>query len=136
MRYALRFGTPRQCNTQVRYALRFEDLCLGNRYTTTIHVINSAIVKLSKLTVATKVFRGISGIGLPQSFLKGNEFGVRGGIEGAFMSTTLDRNVAMQYASSKGVGIVFEIRQVRSNSLRMVVSCSTPPLGEWASCLR
>ena len=99
-------------------------------------MINSAIVKLSKLTVATKVFRGISGKALPESFLKENDFGVKGGIEGAFMSTTLDRNVAMQYASTKGLGIVFEIRQVRSTSLSMVVSCSTPPLGEWASCLR
>ena len=32
-----------------------------NTYTTTLHAINSAIVKLGKLTVATKVYRGISG---------------------------------------------------------------------------
>ena len=32
-----------------------------NTYTTTLHAINSSIVKLGKLTVATKVFRGISG---------------------------------------------------------------------------
>ena len=34
---------------------RWLDLCHGNRYTTTIHVVNSLIVKSSKLTKATKV---------------------------------------------------------------------------------
>ena len=43
----------------------FEELCFGNKYTTTLHAINSAIVKLSKLTKATKVYRGLSGRGLP-----------------------------------------------------------------------
>ena len=40
-----------------------------------------------------------------------NEYGVRGGIEGAFMSTTVDRQVAMNYAASGTSGIVFEIQQ-------------------------
>ena len=33
-----------------------------NKYTTTLHAINSAVIKLGKLTIATKVFRGISGM--------------------------------------------------------------------------
>ena len=37
-------------------AIRSEHL---NTYVTTLHAINSSIVKLSKLTVASKVFRGI-----------------------------------------------------------------------------
>lgn len=84
-----------------------------NTYTTTVHVINSAIVKLSKLSNATKVYRGVSGRVLPKEFWEANAFGVRGGIDGAFMSTTTDREVAMQYASSgkEGVGFVFEIQQ-------------------------
>ena len=69
-----------------------------NTYTTTLHVINSAIIKLGKLTVACKVYRGISGRVLPEQFWKPNEFGVKGGIEAAFMSTTSDRAVAVQYA--------------------------------------
>ena len=32
-----------------------------NTYTTSLHAINSAVVKMGKLTVATKVYRGISG---------------------------------------------------------------------------
>ena len=68
-----------------------------NRYTTTLHVINSGIVKTSKLTFASKVYRGVSGMTLPDAFWQANSHGVRGGIEGAFMSTTKDRRVAMQY---------------------------------------
>ena len=82
-----------------------------NRYTTTLHVINSGIVKTSKLTFAGKVYRGVAGMALPDAFWQANADGVRGGIEGAFMSTTKDRRVAMQYAASGGKGIVFEIQQ-------------------------
>ena len=111
-----------------------------NAYVTTLHAINSAVVKLSKLTRATKVFRGIAGRVLPEQFWKvgqlsmnparsnrpigltapcvrtcaqANTNGVRGGIEGGFMSTTTDEKVAKQYASSgtDGVGFVFEIQQ-------------------------
>ena len=109
-----------------------------NRYTTTLHAINSAIIKLGKLTVAEKVYRGIAGMQLPEQFWNANEcvqpnhsqprrpgvrsalpargipaclsctphrFNVRGGIEPAFMSTTLQRDVAMHYAAG---GIVLE----------------------------
>ena len=40
---------------------RWNEICLGNRYTTTLHVINSAVVKLGKLQVAEKVYRGVTG---------------------------------------------------------------------------
>ena len=84
-----------------------------NIYTTTLHAINSSIVKLGKLTIATKVYRGLSGFVLPEQFWEANEFGVKGGIEGAFMSTTTDRAVAMSYAAGSGgrAGFVFEIQQ-------------------------
>ena len=59
-----------------------------NKYTTTLHGINSAIIKLSKLTRATKIYRGIAGMKLPDEFWTPNEFDVRGGIESAFMSTS------------------------------------------------
>ena len=42
--------------------------CKGNHYVTTTHVINSAIVKSSKLTKARKVYRGVTGGMLPESF--------------------------------------------------------------------
>ena len=48
----------------------------------------------------------------PTQFWKANEYGVKGGIEGGFMSTTLDRSVAMSYAASTGgaAGFVFEMQ--------------------------
>ena len=80
-------------------------------YVTTLHAINSGIIKLSKQTKACTVYRGVAGGVLPEQFWTPNEHGVRGGIEGAFMSTTTDRAVAMQYAASGGRGLVFEIQQ-------------------------
>ena len=32
-------------------------LCCNNKYTTTLHLINSAVIKLGKLTAVGKVFR-------------------------------------------------------------------------------
>ena len=60
----------------------------GNPYTTTLHTINSAIIKLGKLTPACKVYRGISGGVLPEQFRKPNKQNVCGGVEFSFMSTT------------------------------------------------
>lgn len=82
-----------------------------NKYTTSLHAINSAIVKLGKLTKATKVYRGVGGMALPEAFWVPNEAGVRGGIENAFMSTTLNKEVAVGYASGRGMGLVFEVQQ-------------------------
>ena len=55
-----------------------------NKYPTTLHGVNSAVIKLGKLTVATKVYRGVSGAVLPDSFWTPNAFNVCGGIESAF----------------------------------------------------
>ena len=85
--------------------------CKDNRYVTTSHAINSAIVKSSKLTSAQCVYRGVAGGILPEGFWVPNAQGVRGGIEGAFLSTTFDRSVAMHYASVPGKpAIVFELQ--------------------------
>ena len=83
----------------------------GNRYVTTVHAINSCIVKMSKLTKVAKVYRGVSGGILPQRFWEPNAQGVCGGVERAFLSATYDRSVAVHYASQTGKpGIVFEIQ--------------------------
>ena len=66
----------------------------------------------SKLTFASEVYRGVSGGRLPHHFRHADEYGVRGGVDPAFMSTTLDREVALHYAgSSGGPGVVFAIQQ-------------------------
>ena len=82
-----------------------------NPYLNTLHAINSAIVKSSKLTKATKVYRGVAGLKLPATFIRPNSHGVRGGVENGFMSTTLERSVAMSYAAGGALGLVFSIEQ-------------------------
>ena len=82
----------------------------ANLYTSTLHAINSTIVKMSKLTRAAKVYRGIANKALPAKFWEKNEFGVCGGVEAAFMSTTTMRDVAMGYAGEGSAGVVFEIQ--------------------------
>ena len=86
-------------------------LCTDNRYVTTLHAINSLVVKVGKVTRADKVYRGISGALLPDEFWAANEHGVRGGVEAAFMSTTTNRAVALEYGAGNGVGLIFEIQQ-------------------------
>ena len=88
---------------------KFMDLCLGNTYATTLHVINSAIGKLSKLTPAAKCYRGVVGT-LPREFWEPNDHNVRGGVEPSFMSTTLDKSVALEYASNASHSNVFEVQ--------------------------
>ena len=97
-----------------------------NKYSTTLHGINSAVIKLGKLTMATKVYRGVSGMKLPDKFWQANEFGVRGGVENGFMSTTLDRGVAMGYAKGDGSrpGIVIEAKQGMVNRCLLYTSPS------------
>ena len=67
------------------------------------------MLKLGKLTTAATVYRGVSGL-LPTEFWHPNRWGVCGGVENGFMSTTLDRRVAMAYAGSGGASAVYEIR--------------------------
>ena len=59
----------------------FMDLCKQNMYPTTLHAINSAVLKLGKLMKVQKVYRGLSGKKLPEQMLEKNVHGVRGGIE-------------------------------------------------------
>ena len=51
------------------------------KYATTIHAINSAIVKLAPLTVSASVFRGIAGMRLPDTFFERDSMGLMTGTE-------------------------------------------------------
>ena len=66
---------------------------------TTIHAINSCVLKLSKLTVAVPVYRGLKDAQLPPEFWVPNNFNVMGGIEFGFSSTSSDRAAALHYAT-------------------------------------
>ena len=67
---------------------QFRELCINNMYASTLHSINSAVVMLAKIQKAGQVYRGVSNAELPEAFWQPNSYGVRGGIEVAFMSTT------------------------------------------------
>jgi hypothetical protein len=78
-----------------------------------MHVINSVIVTMSKLTGAVKVYRGISGGKLPDEFwIKDAQHKARGGVEMAFLSFTLDEAVALDYIGDDKTKprILFEVQ--------------------------
>ena len=110
----------------------FEELCLGNAYVTTLNVINSCVVKLSVLTKAERVYRGLAGGLLPEAFRTADRFNVRGGVESGFMSTSLDRSVAVSYAASGSVGALFEIKQCAGPALSIP---TLTPMGYSAALL-
>jgi hypothetical protein len=66
---------------QVPFLLEaWKELCSGNKYETTLHVISAAISKLCKIQTANMLFRAPGGA-LPQQFLQKNDFNVMGGVE-------------------------------------------------------
>jgi hypothetical protein len=70
----------------------------NNFFSTTIHVLVSATVKLArtmKLPSGLKLYRGI-GKELPETFYKEDQFGRKGYMEWGFMSTTSDESIARQ----------------------------------------
>lgn len=85
-------------------------LCKDNKYTTTLHVINSALIKMGKVLPAKKVYRGLSGGVLPKQFLEANRLNIRGGIEFGFTSTTTNRNVAVSYSQGRTAKMIFELQ--------------------------
>ena len=101
-------------------------------YVTTLHAINSGIIKLSKQTKACTVYRGVAGGVLPDQFWEPNEHGVIGGIEMGFMSTTTERNVALSYTQqqSSEAKMVFEIRMGMIDRGAVPFAPRTPESGQ------
>jgi len=93
------------------FSARLETLCQGNKYTDTIHAINSGMLKLSKTTSAHTLYRGMAGLRLPDDFVAPDEYGIAGGVECGFMSATTDAQVAQEYASGSRAGVLYEIQQ-------------------------
>ena len=100
-------------------------------FRTTLHALNSAIIKLSRTQRAERVFRGAAGGVLPAEFWKPNEQNVRGGIELAFMSTTTDRDIALHYGGAANSldkpSIVFEMQMGMIDRGAPVQWCSQFP---------
>jgi NLR family CARD domain-containing protein 3 len=85
----------------------------GNKYTTTILVLVSAVLKLSqntKIPHGRRVYRGLGGMVLDDKWFVQDKRNTRGGVELGFLSTTLNRSTALEYSGVKrGRGIVLEI---------------------------
>jgi hypothetical protein len=90
---------------------RFDEVCQGTHYCTSLHSINSCIIKMSKLMKAQPIYRGSTRAKLPHAFLHANAFGIKGGIEYGFTSTTVEREQAMDYAHG-AASTVFEMEMV------------------------
>ena len=88
----------RGCGHNERLRQIRDALTAGNLYPTTIHAINSLIIKLSKLTPACTVWRGFTKATLPKKFWEPNADGFCGGVEYGFCSTTVDRAQAAYYS--------------------------------------
>jgi hypothetical protein len=81
-------------------------------FVTTIHMVSSAIIKLSGQTpmpADRTLYRGLSGLVLPSCFFLASKQGCRSGVEGAFMSCSTNKNVALQYAGKGMRATIFEI---------------------------
>ena len=68
------------------------------------------------------MYRGVAGGALPEDFWTANDDGVMGGVDMAFMSTSTDRDVALDYMKmqdKKFNRILFEVRRTQTNT----VSC-------------
>ena len=75
-----------------------------NLYSTTIHVLASAVQKVAtvmKLESGLKLYRGLGGMELPEFFYHADGDGFRGIMEYAFMSTTASKAVALEYSGIK-----------------------------------
>ena len=60
LRYSGALSAEGAEETRVSAKREFDKYCEGNKYSSTLHAINSAIVKLGKLSKAQKVYRGIA----------------------------------------------------------------------------
>ena len=94
-------------NTHLRFGLSIATTEDGvppaineRRYVTTIHAIASALKKVSRATELPqggKVYRGMSGVKLPEAFEVKDKYGCRGGVELGFMSTSTDKEQALKH---------------------------------------
>ena len=77
----------------------------GNHFSTTIHVLASAVMKLSrasKIPDGLVLYRGLGGTAdLPPSFRRADDNGCRGYAEWGFLSTTSSWSVAAMYSGAR-----------------------------------
>ena len=116
---------------------KYEKLCLGNTYAGTIYALNDGLSKLSKISRAQTVYRGVAGLRLPDEFLTADEFDVRGGVEYGCLSATTERSVALAYArGAQSTGVVYELQQTMGSRGADISWCSQYPHEREARAIR
>ena len=74
------------------------------RFATTIHVLVSATMKISRaqrVPSGLKLYRGLGGMmELPEGFYRADDRGCRGCMEWGFLSTTSDKHAALEVCCS------------------------------------
>jgi hypothetical protein len=96
----------------------------GNTFATTIFVLVSAVTKVAKCTriaEGTLLYRGLGGLmDLPRHFFNADENGASGFVDWGFMSTSSDRDVALEYSGMK---------QRRPKAMVMVIEATSVDKG-------
>ena len=93
--------------------VKYLDKLGPSAFVTTLHVINSGILKMarvSRLPPLGFVYRGLSGVALPRDLTVPNAQGITAGVEFGFCSTTMAKTVAMQYVGKGTNPVIFQIR--------------------------
>jgi hypothetical protein len=90
-----------------------------NFFSTTIHVLQSAVVKISRNTKIPPnliLYRGLS-LTFPPQFHKADENGCRGYAEWGFMSTTANRDIAVMYSGVREGMATATVLQIKTSSV-------------------
>jgi len=93
----------------------------GNLFATTIFVLQSAVMKISRvmrLPPGLELFRGLGGLAeLPDSFETPDEHGCLGYMEWGFLSTTSHRETAVEYSGAGEGKPLPMVIQTRASSI-------------------
>ena len=88
----------------------FAGMDVRGHFATTIHAINSGVLKLARLQPCCPIYRVMK---LPAPFLEKSLHNIRSGVEFGFSSSTLDREVAVKYSrgAADKSSMIFEVQQ-------------------------
>jgi hypothetical protein len=90
-----------------------------NLFSTTIHVLQSAVVKIARNTKIPDgliLYLGLS-MKFPRQFFATDENGCRGFAEWGFMSTTANRDIAVMYSGVREGKSTATVLQIKTNSI-------------------
>ena len=107
-----------------KFPQKLIDMMKGTKYVTTVHCINSGIIKLSLATqlLPRNAWRGSNKMKLPLEFAAQDHLGRLGIVEMGFLSLTIDKRAAEGYAAGGVLSTVLKI----ARSDRSSGACISP----------